>query len=105
MRLGIILRKWRLMFDLEIKDVAREIGISPSTLTRLEGGGMPDGETLAKVLCFMMAPDAPAKPVAATPEQQPLIEDRTDSTVPAGSGARTGSVVNARAIGDESIAG
>lgn len=73
MRLGIVLRKWRLMFDLEVKDVAKEIGISASTLSRLEGGSMPDGETLAKVLCFLMAPDATAKPAAQPAEHVVLL--------------------------------
>lgn len=54
MRLGYLLRKYRLVSDFDLRTVALEIGISTSTLSRIETGGQMDGDTLAKVLVWLM---------------------------------------------------
>lgn len=58
MRLGEVIRKWRVMNELDLRTVASEIGISAATLMRLEQGRTPDGDTLAKVLAWLFAPTA-----------------------------------------------
>lgn len=54
MRLGQIIKKWRIVNELDLRSVAREIGIGAATLMRLEQGHVPDGNTLAKVLGWLM---------------------------------------------------
>jgi len=53
-RLGDVLRKWRAMSMLDLKQVADAIGISVSTLSRLERGKTPDAGTLRKVWSWLM---------------------------------------------------
>ena len=50
MRLGNVLRKWRLMTEKSVRDVAKEIGTSAPTLCRFEQGYDIDGQTLAKLI-------------------------------------------------------
>ena len=47
LRLGALLRDRR--GGRGVREVAIEIGISPATLTRIEGGKLPDIETFAKI--------------------------------------------------------
>lgn len=54
MRLGIVIRKYRLMSELGIRELAKEIGTSTATLSRIERGFPADGNTLAKVLVWLM---------------------------------------------------
>ena len=54
MRLGTILRKWRLMSEIDIREAAKMIGIDPATYLRLEQGKMPSAETLRTVLFFLI---------------------------------------------------
>lgn len=53
MRLGEVIRLWRKMSDLGIREVAQEIGISHGTLSRVERGEPMEGSTLAKVLVWL----------------------------------------------------
>lgn len=53
MKLGEVLRKWRLISERDLRSVGSEIGISAATLMRLEQGRDPDGKTLAKVLAWL----------------------------------------------------
>lgn len=53
MRLGEVLRKWRLMSELNVREVAERIGISPATYSRVERGEGMDGRTLAAVMRWM----------------------------------------------------
>lgn len=55
MRLGQVLRLWRKMSDAEIREIAAEIGISHGTLSRVERGEPMQGETLAKILAWLLA--------------------------------------------------
>lgn len=55
MRLGQILQKWRLMSDLTLREVAKLMKVSLPTVQRIEQGRQMDGETLAKVLMFLMS--------------------------------------------------
>ncbi len=64
MRLGTVLRKWRLTAERKQKDVAAEIGISDRALARIEAGAtLPqiDSETLSRVLNWMCAKEDPTE--------------------------------------------
>jgi len=58
MRLGEVIRRWRKMSDVGIREAAREIGVSHGTLSRIERGEAMEGETLAKVLGWLMSAEA-----------------------------------------------
>ena len=61
MRLGKVIRYWRKMSDIGIREAAQQIGISHGTLSRIERGEAMEGETLAKVLGWLMAIEAKGK--------------------------------------------
>lgn len=50
MRLGDVIRKWRKMSDIGVREAAKEIGVSHGTLSRIERGEPMEGRTLAKLL-------------------------------------------------------
>lgn len=54
MKLGDVLRKWRLMNELDLRSVGAEIGISAATLLRIEQGRAPDSITFMLVLNWLM---------------------------------------------------
>jgi transcriptional regulator with XRE-family HTH domain len=58
MKLGDVLKKWRQMSDLTVRQAAKEIGITFPTLSRIEKGISMDGTTLAKILCWMLSKPA-----------------------------------------------
>lgn len=43
------------MSGLTLREVGREIGVGAATLMRLEQGRVPDGETLAKILAWLLS--------------------------------------------------
>lgn len=53
MKLGTVIRKYRVNSELSLREVGKEIGIGAATLMRLEQGRDPDGQTLAKVLAWL----------------------------------------------------
>ncbi len=53
MQLADVLKKWRRMTDLTVRDAAGQIGISVSTLSRIENGELMDGRTLAKIFTWL----------------------------------------------------
>jgi transcriptional regulator with XRE-family HTH domain len=56
MKLGQVIRRYRVTSELTLRDVGREIGIGAATLMRLEQGRDPDGTTLTKVLIWLFKP-------------------------------------------------
>jgi transcriptional regulator with XRE-family HTH domain len=52
-KLGKVLRKYRVISELTLRDVGKEIGIGAATLMRIEQGRVPDGDTLAKILVWL----------------------------------------------------
>jgi transcriptional regulator with XRE-family HTH domain len=54
MKLGDVLRKWRLMSELDLRTVAAEIGTDASTLIRIEQGRSPSAETLRNILIWLL---------------------------------------------------
>lgn len=53
-RLGNIIRKWRIHEEKGIREVSESIGISASTLSRVERGEMPDATTLKRIICWLL---------------------------------------------------
>ena len=51
LRLGAMLRTQR--GSRNIRDIAKEIGVSPATLTRVEAGRQPDIETFQKICTWL----------------------------------------------------
>jgi transcriptional regulator with XRE-family HTH domain len=54
MRLGNVIRRWRTMEEKGIREVAKEIGTSHATLSRIERGEQCDSDTLALVLLWLI---------------------------------------------------
>lgn len=55
LRLGDVLRKWRVMSDLDQRSAAALIGISASTLCRIEKGDfIPEARTWMKIMDWLM---------------------------------------------------
>lgn len=57
MRLGEIIRAWRISSGAELRATARIIGINHTTLLRIERGEACDSGTLAKLFAWLMAED------------------------------------------------
>jgi DNA-binding XRE family transcriptional regulator len=53
MKLGSVLRKYRLMSEITVRTLAHEIGVSAPTLNRLENGRWIDGHTVGKILNWL----------------------------------------------------
>lgn len=54
MRLGLVIRKYRVMEELGVRDLAKKIGISAATLSRIERGKDCDSRTLSKILNWLL---------------------------------------------------
>lgn len=54
MKLGLVLRKYRIMSEFSVRTMADTLNLSLSTYSRLERGEMMDGDTLATVLNWLM---------------------------------------------------
>ena len=57
MRLGIVLRRWRLMSELDLRTAAKAMGTDAATLLRIESGRDPSLRTFTKILAWMLAKD------------------------------------------------
>lgn len=55
MKIGEVLSDWRYAERMGIREAAEKIGISHSTLSRIENGKPMDGDTLAKILTWLMS--------------------------------------------------
>lgn len=53
MRLGKVLKKYRVMMELDLRTLSKAIGIGASTLMRLEHGHEPDYKTFKKILDWL----------------------------------------------------
>lgn len=55
MRIGAVLRRWRLYREVSLRSLAKEIGLTPSTLSRLETGENIDAASMWKVWQWLMS--------------------------------------------------
>lgn len=53
MKIGNLIKSWRTIEQISLRDLAPEIGTSVATLSRVERGELMDGATLAKILIWM----------------------------------------------------
>lgn len=53
MILGRVIKKYRLMSEKNLRDMAAEIGVSPATLMRIEHGRSIDAATLVVLLNWL----------------------------------------------------
>ena len=53
MRIGEVLKDWRTMQRLTIREASKMIGVPISTLSRIENGMTMDGKCLAKILRWL----------------------------------------------------
>ena len=53
MRIGKLLKKWRAINELSIREVAEEIGIATATLYNLEAGRAIDSETMLRIVNWL----------------------------------------------------
>lgn len=68
MRLGAIIRKWRMVNDYAVRDIAEQIGIAPSTLVHIEQGTTPPhSETLIALMSWLIGDEDGTR----TPQQPP----------------------------------
>ena len=51
--LAKLLAAFQKIYDLSGKDLAKQIGIAESTITRLRKGKMPDADGFAKIIAWM----------------------------------------------------
>lgn len=55
-RLGLALAAYQQKHDSENRQMAKEIGIPASTLSRIKGGTMPDALGMAKIMLWLARP-------------------------------------------------
>lgn len=51
--IGEVLRKWRIMSDLSLKQVAEMVGVKYVTIHNIESGGKMDSETQLKLIKWL----------------------------------------------------
>ena len=54
-QLAAVLRSWREKKELSVRDAANVIGLKPMTLNRIERGKAMDGQSLGKILRWMLS--------------------------------------------------
>lgn len=52
-KLGLALSAYQQKYDMENREMAKEIGISASTLSRIKSGTMPDALGMAKIIMWL----------------------------------------------------
>lgn len=53
MKLGIVIKKYRLMSEMDLRSLAKEIGIGAATLMRIEMGHEPSYTNFKKILDWL----------------------------------------------------
>lgn len=53
--IGAVLRAYRSKFDIDLRQFAEETGVSYSTLSRIERGGVPDVDTWTRLMVWLIA--------------------------------------------------
>jgi hypothetical protein len=56
MRLGAVIADWRWANRIGVREATKLMGVSAATLSRLECGKNCDGDTLAKLLLWLLEP-------------------------------------------------
>lgn len=53
MRLGLFMKRWRSSHDTPLRELAKQLGISAATLSRIEQGKQCDATTLMKIFNWL----------------------------------------------------
>jgi len=53
MNIGDVLKNWRLMEKMTLREACKRVGVSHPTLQRIEQGKSVDGATMWKILAFL----------------------------------------------------
>ena len=59
MKLGALIADYRYANNLGVREVAKEIGTSPATLSRIENGKPFDSDTMAKIMLWLFTGATP----------------------------------------------
>ena len=54
LRLSEVIREYRWAKRIAVKDIAAAIGVSSATINRIENGDMPSGQTLSRILRWLL---------------------------------------------------
>jgi DNA-binding XRE family transcriptional regulator len=52
-RLGLAISAYQQKYDIENREMARSIGVSASTMSRIKSGAMPDALGMAKIMLWL----------------------------------------------------
>jgi len=55
-KIGTVLRKYRIWSEITTREFAKELGISAATISRIERGGSMDNKTLWKIFNWLFKP-------------------------------------------------
>lgn len=58
--IGELIRVWRVVNDLGARDVAKMLGVSAATVSRIERGETVDAKTMLKLICWLFQTTQPA---------------------------------------------
>lgn len=74
MRVAELITNWRFIKKYSLRDAAEEMGLSASSLLRIEKGKVPDGETLIKLINWLFGENHEIQPDAGN--------ERADAPMP-----------------------
>ena len=84
MRVGEVLKKWRIMSDLDLQTVANELGISSKILSNLERGTVPNGIVCGRIIAWLFS--QPVSANGSNPQKGPeSVGKESSDAVAAGS--------------------
>lgn len=75
MNLAIVLKRWRVMGELSMRQAGELVGIDGASWGRIERSESSSGENLAKILTWLIAVPQKATPKS---EQLPLDSEQSD---------------------------
>lgn len=61
MRVGRVIQKWRVVTETNIRDAAAQIGISASTVSRIENDKNVDGHSMILLAVWLFGPTEESK--------------------------------------------
>lgn len=101
MRVGKVLKSWRILNQLDTKEAAGLVGIGATTYRRLEEGSTPPhGETVVKIIRWLLEDDRVPDGIAVQSAGEQAAENRV--VLPVESGEEVQQSVVARSVREQS---
>lgn len=101
MRVGKVLKNWRILSQMDTKEAAEMIGIGATTYRRLEEGSTPPhGETVVKIIRWLLEDDRVTDGIAIQSAGEQAAENRV--VLPVESGEEVQQPVVAQSVRVES---